>query len=967
MKKSNQIFKIIFISFLLICTTTQAQIKVTGTIKNNKKEVLAGANIKIIGDTDSDISNADGNFELKTNKKLPFSIEINFMGFGTQKFTIAENNQMLNVILIEEETLLGDFVIAASRTLEEIKESPVTIERMNVKGVKRTASPTFYDALENLKEVQMNTSSLTFKSINTRGFTNVANQRFLQLVDGMDNSSPLLGFALGNLVGMSELDVQSIELLPGASSALYGANAFNGVLFMNSQNPFAHHGVTSYYKYGQTYQKAAGSNNFYDFGIRVAHKFNNYFAAKANFSYMQGTDWYATDYNDLTGANIDRSNPSYDGVNVYGDAVATNMYGVAQKLVAATVLPVTVLSDPTLTPTLNKVVSRTGYKEVDLTDNKVNNTKVNFALYIKPFANDFEISWESRFGFGKSVYEGANRYALDHFFVQQHKIEFKAKNFFLRGYTTMEDAGNSYDMNFAGINIQEIGKPRALWFPQYTIAYITAFNTPGATFHNEQLAHNAARTIADAPSGGYLGLIAPGTTDFKNAFAKVVNEADVTKGAKLVDNSRTYHADLNYNLVDLIKVADIQIGGSFRQYQLNSHGRIFTDANSPIIYNEYGAYAQYRKKLLDEKLKITASLRHDKSQNFKGSYSPRASVVYTVDDNKMHSIRGSFQTGFRNPATQDQYIGFNVGSAMLLGSAPDNLTRYSETLPVTTAAGQLYAGGTTATIDGNNAYFNSYTLASVQAFETFAAANPTNVPGAAALLKRTDIELVKPEQVKSFELGYRGEYRGYKLDLNGYYNIYNDFIGNQTAIAPLYGKAINFTDPSSFSNPLALQSLHALSASNYRAFQLYTNSPIQINSLGFGAGLNKRFNRMYDFFINYNFAQYDYDQTQDLSFKAGFNTPKHRAKIGFSADKVFDRFGFNATARWSDSYLWESSFGDGMIAAATVIDAQLNYTALKLKSTFKIGATNLGGKEYNQVLGAGMIGQQYYISWTVNP
>jgi hypothetical protein len=35
---------------------------------------------------------------------------------------------------------------------------------------------------------------------------------------------------------------------------------------------------------------------------------------------------------------------------------------------------------------------------------------------------------------------------------------------------------------------------------------------------------------------------------------------------------------------------------------------------------------------------------------------------------------------FRNPTTQDQYIGFNVGSAVLLGSAPDNLTRFSEVL-----------------------------------------------------------------------------------------------------------------------------------------------------------------------------------------------------------------------------------------------------------------------------------------------
>ncbi len=136
--------------------------------------------------------------------------------------------------------------------------------------LKNTASPTFYDGLENLKEVQMNTSSMSFKSINTRGFATVANTRFMQLVDGMDNSSPLLNFVLGNLIGVSEIDVQSVELFPGASSALYGANAFNGILFMNSKSPFTSQGITAYAKYGQTSQKAAGTNDYIDYGIRMA-------------------------------------------------------------------------------------------------------------------------------------------------------------------------------------------------------------------------------------------------------------------------------------------------------------------------------------------------------------------------------------------------------------------------------------------------------------------------------------------------------------------------------------------------------------------------------------------------------------------------------------------------------------------------------------------------------------------------
>ena len=56
-----------------------------------------------------------------------------------------------------------------------------------------------------------------------------------------------------------------------------------------------------------------------------------------------------------------------------------------------------------------------------------------------------------------------------------------------------------------------------------------------------------------------------------------------------------------------------------------------------------------------------------------------------------------------------------------------------------------------------------------------------------------------------------------------------------------------------------------------------------------------------------------------------------------------------------------------MIESATVLDAQLSYGIPSLKSTIKIGATNLFGKEYIQVLGAGAIGQQYFASITINP
>ena len=937
---------------LFICSITFAQTTVSGSVKDSKNEPIPGANIKVEGESTGTISDGDGKFTLSTSKKPPFTLEISSIGFGTQKVSVTSNNQNVTAVLADEETQLDEIVVSASRTPERLRESPVTVERFTAADVKRTASPTFYDGLENLKEVQMNTSSMSFKSINTRGFATVANTRFMQLVDGMDNSSPLLNFVLGNLIGVSDIDVASVELLPGASSALYGANAFNGILFMKSKSPFTNEGISAYAKYGQTSQKAAGNNEYYDYGVRAAKKFNDYFAAKANFTYMKGTEWHATDYSDKDVAGRDRSHHNYNGMNVYGDEASTNIRGVGQTLAGLGLIPASAVN---LLP--NENVSRTGYNEVDLTDNVVRNAKIDFSLHARPFGNEnFEIIWQSKFGFGNSVYQGANRYYLNGFEMQQHKLELTGKNFFIRGYVTSEDGGNSYDMLFTGLNINRAWKPDATWFGEYAGAYIQS-TLGGAT---PAQAHGIARNVADT------GRLIPGTPAFQNAFNQVTSNPDVLVGSKLVDNSKIYHSDANYNFKDLIKFAEIQVGGSYRRYDLNSFGRIYTDTPQfgGIKYDEYGIYTQVQKKFMDDRLKFTGSIRYDKADNFDGNYSPRVSLVYSAGEAKNHIFRGSFQTGFRNPTTQDQYIGFNVGNAILLGSAPDNLTRYNETLPVTSVLGQALVGGTTTTIDGNNAYFNSYTKESVDAFAALASSNPV---AASALLRRTNVDLVKPETVKAFELGYRGQYEGFNIDINGYYNIYNDFIGNLTVVAPLYGTAQDSPDPLLGPTNPGAQSVDALASGNVRAFQLYTNTDIEIKSLGFGVGLSKKLPSNFEVSANYNYAQFDFDQSKDPSFEAGFNTPKHRVKASISNDNLFKNFGFNVSARWSDEYLWESSFADGMIDEVTVIDAQISYGIPSLKSILKVGATNLGGTEYRQLLGPGLIGQQYFVSLTINP
>jgi len=914
-----------------------AQNTITGSVTDSNKQSIPGANVTIVGSSGGVSTDFDGTFKLTTSSKPPFTIKVSAVGFETKTINVTSANQKVDVVLKDEETKLDEIVVSASRTPERVIESPVTIERMGIQEIRNTTAPTFYDGLENLKEVNFNTSSISFKSINTRGFASVANTRFMQLVDGMDNSSPALNFVLGNLIGISDIDVANVELLPGASSALYGANAFNGIMFMNSKSPFTNEGISVYYKYGQTSQKAAGTNDYNDFGIRAAKAFTKSFALKANFTYMEATEWIAADTRSMTGGSVGHAmNQNYDGLNIYGDEVTTFIPNVGQ-------------------------VSRTGYREQDLTDNKVKNVKADFSAHIRPFSDDTEIIAQYKIGLGSTIYQGANRYALKDFTMQQGKVEVKGKNFFARVYATNEDAGNSYDMRFAAWNVNRAAKSDQEWFTNYATAYQLSGAVMG-TNANESAA--IARNFADynvlpaqisfIPKPTGQARFEPGSAQFNSALATVVANPDLTQGAKFIDHSKLYHSDVNYNFRDLIKWAEVQVGGSWREYEMNSEGTIFTDYDGPIRYREYGAYGQLTKKFMEERLKFTGSLRYDKSQNFDGNISPRVSFVYSAGESKRHNFRLSYQTGFRNPTTQDQYIGLDLGPFALIGSAPENLDRFQETVNVS-AAGQTIAGQpATIGMSGQNAYKNAYTVSSVQAFA--ASANPAD-------LKVANIGLVKPEQVQAFEVGYRSVVQNdLSIDLNAYYNIYNDFMNTARVISPYYGTV--GTDPT---NPAVQQSYQALAFGDRRVYQVYTNTTAQVSSLGFGVGLSKKVYKDFELGVNYNYAQFDFDQADDPSFVAGFNTPKHRIKGSFGNSKVTKNLGFNVNVRWNTAYLWQSSFGDGIVPENTVLDAQINYGLPKLKSVIKVGATNLFGSDYLQVIGAGAIGQQWFVSWTINP
>ncbi|MGA0559333.1 TonB-dependent receptor [Larkinella sp. VNQ87] len=999
MRKCSKQFLLSAGLWLTLITGCFAQTKLAGQIvESNTSEPLVGVSVVVKGTIAGTITDAKGRFSLTTSAPTPLTLVVSSVGFQTQEIAVTSPTELK--IQLKEQVMLGqEVVVSASRVEESVMQSPVSVEKIDIRTIQSTPAATFYDALLNLKGVDMTTQSLMFRSVNVRGFGANGNTRVVQLVDGMDNQAPGLNFSVGNIAGISELDVESVELLPGAASALYGPNAVNGLLLMSSKNPFQYQGLSAYAKTGimSASNRSTATTPFYDAGFRYAKAFSNRLAFKLSASYISATDWQATDWRDqsftngFTLANGTRpGNPGYDGVNIYGDASANlnafqstvaqllpipveqiallspdlaRIIGGVNQLSAATNIPATQIVNDVLLP--NVTVSRTGYSEQDLVNYKVSSLKLNGALHYR--INDrLEAILQANWGTGTTAYTGQDRFYIKGFSIGQYKAELRGANFFVRAYTTQERSGDSFSIGLLGQGINEAWKPSldqsnlvGSWFPQYAFAYaggalqtfstalMQAMATNPATAYQTALnavnavsgnLHTAARTAAN--QGRFL----PGTPQFDQAAATVSGRplpgTLPNLGAKFLDKTNLYHGEFMYNFSKLIdpKTLELLVGGNFRQYALNSGGTIFAldEQNNEYRINEYGGYAQVAKTVADI-LKLTGSLRYDKNINFKGQFSPRLSAVLTLD--KVHNIRASFQRGFRIPTAQAQYIDLNTPTNHLIGGLPMFRDRYN--------------------FSGNPVY----TLESVRAFGT-ALGQGASPAQAASSLQVYEAKEWEPERVETYEIGYKS-LLGNKLFVDAYYynNRFLNFEGTQVVVQGL--------QPATADNPQSL--LQLISGTTRNLYGFYVNAPVQVRNHGWA--ISADYLLPGNFVVGGNIAYNALTNRDKLpaDFVPFFNSPKYRYNLSVGNRNVRNTgFGFNVVWRHQDGFLWESSFAnteatlrrETTIPAYNTLDAQVSKRIPGIKSVLKVGGTNVLGTLYTQGWGNPSVGGMYYVSLT---
>ena len=926
-------FYLTCVLFLCGLGALTAQVTIQGIVTDEiSGEALIGATVIVEGTGSGTVTDYDGSYILKIKEDLPANVVFSYVGYADQVIPVSADNKELNIQMGEGANVIETVVVKSARVSDKQKAAPLTVETLGAVAIKETTSDNFYDGLGNLKGVDLTAASLGFKVINTRGFNSTSPVRSLQIIDGVDNQAPGLSFSLGNFLGAPELDVQKVDIIQGASSSFYGPNAFNGVIAMETKNPF--------YTEGLSAQVKVGERNMINPELRWADSFTNKdgkknVAYKFTLSYLRADDWVADNLTAVDGTLTPTGNPGgWDAVNRYGDEYAAiNDFTQSSS---------SFFNDEAGLGTLH----RPGYNEIDLVDYDTRNFKALGSVFIRtnPDLEDQspELILGGSYGYGTTVYQGDNRFSLRGISFVQPKIEFRKRDdYFIRAYMSRGDAGESYDPYFTALRLQEVSQSTAAYgsrvkqwwvnngindlmidmgYPELEIVFnsetgMTDINFDQAAaeqwladnqdFLNEQ--HELARAFAVMGDGtaDRPGRLVPGTPEFQREFDRITSTFNNEEGGtRFFDNSALYHVHGEKRFQT--DFAEIIGGANYRLYTPDSRGTIFSDtAGTKITNSEFGIYGGINKVINDGKWRVNATIRADKNENFDMVFTPAASVVWKPRPN--HYLRLSLSSGVRNPTLSDQYLDLNVGPATLVGN--------------------LEGRDSIVTLDSFRDYLSN-----------FLDKNRLNY---------ISVDPIQPEKVKTAEVGYRATlFNNLYLDANYYFSVYDDFIGYNIALD------IEFDGPEDFIPDVN------------EVIRIASNATESVTTQGFSVGAGYYFGNYYAFNGNYSFNNLVSDV--DDPIVPAFNTPKHKYNLGLSGRDIpvgKNAFGANINYKWIEGFLFEGSPQfTGFVPSYGLLNGQVNLKVTKWNTTFKLGATNILDNQSFQTYGGPRIGRLAYAS-----
>ena len=843
---------------------------------------------------------------------------------------------------------LSEVIVSASRIEESIFKAPISVTKITALQLQNSPSIELISSLARYKGIDVSQSSWFVTSLSTRGFNSAKAERLLQLADNVEFMSPTSSLYGGNWMGTPDLDIENIEVIYGANSALYGSGALNGVVLMTSKDPFKNQGITASVR--------GGSRLLFDTQLRYAQVFAKRFAFKLNANFISGNEFLGESDAAIKAltegglAGSDASNNAYGSpfgwnkINYFGDIGST-------------------ITNPDFTKYNDGKSYRIympGFKESEILSAnngskfslsegtfKAGNLRLNPSLHFKINENT-KASYEYRKSIGNGIFQSTSRFAWREMQYDLHKIEIKNDRWFVRAYSMYDYGGKAYELGGVANALQNMRMtdPVNGIFPTVAANYFNAWNqvfaaargngfgggnlagvfTPDAVnggvpaafslpnIQGGQSIQDAAKLAFDLTQNLQITSNPAGASNsvFKNVTQQVANgigdlkvNGTTLKGAAFANTAR--NVDFSAQREFRFKTTNVVVGGAYRTYLLKSNGTLFSDGiYSPLntetrnsITNwESGVYGQVQQKLLDEKLTLAVAARLDAFKNFDAKLSPRISAVYSAGN---HNFRANYSTAYRAPAQLDQYIYLDYGSILLIGNTENG--------------------------------FRGLNSAGRAPYE---------------------VKKLAPEKMNSWEVGYKALLtKDLQIDLSYYRSLYNGFIG----IVRFQGREDGVMPEGNFTGTKTGDwAKPSTDRTRGRFIQTWTNFDKPVTTQGAFISADYRLNSNVSIYGNYTWSK-----ISDIKgLIAGFNTPNHKFNLGVNG-LIMKDLTYSVNYRWSDTYTYFMPFDEGEIKAFGTLDAQVNYHVKTLKTTFKLGGMNLTNANAITVYGSAPISRIVYV------
>src|ERR1041384_3854276 len=217
---------------------------ISGTVVSDAtRDPIADVGILVKGTTPRRATDAQGKFLISNVPAGSYTITVMAIGYQSERIpdVVVKPNAAVDrsIRMREAAVQVGEVVVyGASFRRERIAEAPAAVSTIESGDLQlNSGQGQVPKLLENLPGVDIAQNGLFDFNINTRGFNSSLTRRLLVLLDGRDLAIVFLGSQEWNGLSVPVEELGRLELVRGPGSALYGANAFNGVLNIITPSP----------------------------------------------------------------------------------------------------------------------------------------------------------------------------------------------------------------------------------------------------------------------------------------------------------------------------------------------------------------------------------------------------------------------------------------------------------------------------------------------------------------------------------------------------------------------------------------------------------------------------------------------------------------------------------------------------------------------------------------------------------